>query len=52
VSRRDVQALAEVVVSLMQRKDALFPDDRRVIVSWEVSESGDQHHVNVASLIE
>jgi hypothetical protein len=49
---RDVQAAAEVIVTLMRRKEELFPDDRRTIVSWTLSESGDQFHVSVASLIE
>jgi hypothetical protein len=46
---RDVEA-AEVIVMLMRRKEQLFPDDRRTIVSWGVSESGGKCHVTVASL--
>jgi hypothetical protein len=48
---RDVEAAAEVIVALMRRKEELFPDDHRTIVSWQVSEVGDQCHVSVASLI-
>ena len=47
---RDVEAAAEVIVMLMRRKEQLFPDDRRTIVSWGVSESGGKCHVTVASL--
>jgi hypothetical protein len=49
---RDVEGTAEVIVALMRRKEQLFPDDRRTIVSWEVSESDDQCHVVVASLVD
>jgi hypothetical protein len=49
---REVEAAAEVIVKLMRRKEQLFPDDNRTIVSWEVSESGDQCHVSVASLVD
>ena len=48
----DVEAPAEVIVTLMRRKEQLFPHDHRTIVSWEVSESGDQCHVSVASLVD
>lgn len=49
---RDIEAVAEVIVTLMRRKEELFPDDRRTIVSWEVSESDGQYHVAVASLVD
>ena len=49
---RDVEGAAEVIVTLMRRKEQLFPDDHRTILSWEVSESGGQCHVSVASLVE
>ena len=49
---RDVEAAAEVIVTLMRRKEQLFPHDNRTIVSWEVSESGDQCHVSIASLVD
>lgn len=49
---RDVAGVAEVIVTLMRRKQDLFPADQRTIVSWEVSESDGQCHVSVASLIE
>jgi hypothetical protein len=49
---RDVEAAAEVIASLMRRKEQLFPHDHRTIVSWQVSESGDQCHVSVASLVD
>jgi hypothetical protein len=48
---RDIEAAAQVIVTLMRRKEQLFPDDRRTIVSWAVSESGNQCHVTVASLV-
>jgi hypothetical protein len=47
---RDVEGVAQVIISLMRRKEQLFPDDDRPIVSWEVSESDGQWHVTVASL--
>ena len=47
---RGVEAAAEVIVGLMRRKEQLFPDDCRTILSWEVSESDGQYHVAVASL--
>ncbi len=47
---RGVEAAAELIVMLMRRKEDLFPDDRRTIVSWGVSESGGKCHVTVASL--
>jgi hypothetical protein len=49
---RDVEPAAEVIVALMRRKEQLFPDDRRTIMSWEVSESDGQCHVAVASLVD
>jgi hypothetical protein len=49
---RDVEGMAAVIVTLMRRKEQLFPDDDRTIVSWEVSESGGQCHVTVASLVD
>ena len=49
---RDEEGVAEVIVTLMRRKEQLFPDDHRTIVSWEVSTSGGQCHVTVASLVE
>jgi hypothetical protein len=52
VKVRDVEGMAEVIVTLMRRKEQLFPDDDRTIVSWEVSESGGQCHVTVASLVD
>jgi hypothetical protein len=47
---RDLEAAAEVIVTLMRRKEQLFPHDHRAILSWEVSELGNQFHVSVASL--
>jgi hypothetical protein len=49
---RDVEGVAEVIVTLMRRKEQLFPNDDRTIVTWEVSESGGQCHVTVASLVD
>lgn len=49
---RDIEAVAEVIVTLMRRKEQLFPDDDRTIVSWEVYESAGQCHVTVASLVD
>ena len=49
---REVEAIVEVIGTLMRRKEQLFPDDHRTIMSWEVSESGGQCHVTVASLVE
>ena len=38
--------------SEMRRKEQLFPDDHRTILSWEVSDSGGEFHLSVASLVE
>jgi len=48
----DAEGAAELIVTLMRRKEQLFPEDDRPIVSWEVSESDDQCHVTVASLLD
>jgi hypothetical protein len=48
---RDRESVAEVIVTLMRRKQQLFPDDGRTIVHWEISESADEYHVTVASLV-
>ena len=49
---REDEAIVEVIGTLLRRKERLFPDDHRTIMSWEVSESGGQCHVTVASLVE
>jgi hypothetical protein len=49
---RDVEGMGELIVALMRRKEQLFPDDHRTIVSWEVSELDDHYHVSVVSLVE
>lgn len=46
------QGVVEMIDTLLRRKEQLFPDDRRTIMSWEVSESDGQCHVTVASLVE
>ena len=46
-----MEGVVEVIGTLMRRKKQLFPDDDRTIVSWEVSESGGQCRVTVASWI-
>ena len=48
---RDRQAHSDLIVALMRRKEALFPDDDRAIVHWEVSESDDQYHLSVMSAV-
>ena len=47
----DVQAHSDLILELMRRKEALFPDDDRTIVHWEVSESGEQYHLSVMSAV-
>jgi hypothetical protein len=47
---KDRDAVADILMALIQRKEQLFPDDQRTIVGWEVSESADEYHVNVASI--
>ena len=43
------EIMKELIMTLMKRKLALFPDIRRFIVSYEVSDLGDQWHLSVAS---
>ena len=40
-----------VADSFQAAKDALFPDDDRAIVHWEISDSGDQYHLSVMSAV-
>ena len=47
---KDIEPAAKVIVTLMSRKEQMFPEDDRTIVHWEVSESDGQCHVTVASL--
>ena len=47
---KDRHAVADILVALVRRKEELFPDDRRTIVHWEVSELADEYHVSVASI--
>ena len=49
---RHWEGVAEVIGTLMRRKEQLFPDDPRTILSWEVSDSGGEFHLSVASLVE
>jgi hypothetical protein len=52
VPARDRDGVADVLAALIQRKEQMFPDDRRVIAHWEVSESENECHVQVASIID
>jgi hypothetical protein len=36
---------------LVERKKALFADDRRMVLSYTVEDSGDSHHLQVASTL-
>jgi hypothetical protein len=49
---KDVDGAAKLIVTLMRRKEHLFPDDDRTIVSWELAESEGQCHVTVAFVVE
>ncbi len=47
---KNAQHQAEMIVELLRRKEQLFPTDDRTIVHWEVWESDNEFHVNVASV--
>jgi len=47
---KDRDAVGDILMALVRRKEHLFPDDDRTIVHWEVSELADEYHVSVASI--
>jgi hypothetical protein len=49
--RRDAKSIAELIARLVERKEALFPDDDRAVVDWEISESGEQYQLIVMSAV-
>ena len=48
---RDAESVVGLIMKLVRRKEALFPDDDRAIVAWEVSETGDQYGLTVMSAV-
>ncbi len=46
---RDRQEITQIALDLVRRKVALFPDNRRMIVDFKVTETKNDYHVAVAS---
>jgi hypothetical protein len=51
IPAKNKEIMKELIMTLMKRKQALFPDIRRFIISYEVSDLGNQWHLSVASTI-
>lgn len=47
----DIEMLYKMIHEMMQRKQALYPDVNRTIVSFEVEDIGDGLHLSVASTL-
>ncbi len=47
----DSIVLLQMLATLIQRKDQLYPDDDRVVVDYNVTESPTDRHLRVSSLI-
>jgi hypothetical protein len=45
----DPPMLRKIVLALSRRKELLFPNDRRIIVEYEVTATRDSYHVTVMS---
>src|SRR5258705_8939873 len=46
---KGIEALEGLIGKLTQRKIDLFPDDRRLVVSWEVREDRGRFYISAAS---
>lgn len=51
LGHKAVQDFKAIVNELIKRKERLFPNNRRFIVSYELSETKDNYHLSVASTI-
>ena len=49
---KDKNTMKELILILMKRKLDLFPDVRRFIISYEVSDLGNEWHLSVASTLQ
>jgi hypothetical protein len=47
----DAELLYRMIGDMMQRKQALYPEVHRFIVSFEVEDTGDGWHLSVASTV-
>ncbi len=49
--QRDRATVRQVVDMLIQRKQQLFPNNRRVIISFSLTDRGDDFHLSVVSTL-
>jgi hypothetical protein len=42
--------MTRLVLELVQRKVALFPDNQRIIVNFKINETKDNYHLGIASM--
>jgi len=45
-----IHTFRTIVHELIKRKESLFPEDRRFIIGYELSELGEDYHLSVASI--
>ena len=48
---QDREDMTEIILELIRRKELLFPDNHRMIVNFEITESGNNFHVAIASTL-